>query len=69
MVRRLCEVRAFSADEMARLLGRGKGYVVRMYLTPMVRDGELEFTIPDSPAHPKQCYRVPGRNEPESEGG
>jgi ATP-dependent DNA helicase RecG len=34
-------------------------YLVREYLTPMIEDGELEYTIPEMPNHPKQAYRTP----------
>lgn len=58
VIRRLCEWRPLRAEELAAVLRRGQSYVTRTYLTPMVRDGELEFTHPDQPAHPQQAYKA-----------
>lgn len=58
VIRRLCAWRPLRAEELAAILRRGQPYVTRTYLTPMVRDGELEFTHPDQPAHPQQAYKA-----------
>lgn len=58
IIRRLCAWRPLRAEELAAILRRGQPYVTRTYLTPMVRDGELEFTHPDQPAHPQQAYKA-----------
>jgi len=31
----------------------------RDYLSPMVRSGNLEYTIPETPDHPNQKYKAP----------
>jgi ATP-dependent DNA helicase RecG len=58
VVRDLCAWKPLKAEQIARYLGRQQVYVTRTQLTPMVRDGELEFVFPDSPAHPQQAYRA-----------
>lgn len=58
VIRKLCTWRPLRAEELARILGRGQGYLTRTYLGPMVRDGELQYTIPDNPAHPQQAYKA-----------
>ena len=58
VIRRLCAWRPLRAEELAAILRRGQPYVTRTYLTPMVRDGELEFTHPEQPAHPQQAYKA-----------
>lgn len=60
LIRELCRVRPFSADQLAQLLGgRNLRELVRAHLTPMLSDGLLAYTIPDRPNHPDQRYTVP----------
>ena len=58
----LCSVRPFTADELALILKRNKKWVKSSYLTPLIRDGILEYTFPDYPNHPDQAYRTNKRN-------
>jgi ATP-dependent DNA helicase RecG len=45
---------------MAELLGgRDQKHLVREFLSPMVRDGLLAYTIPEMENHPDQRYTVP----------
>ena len=59
----LCSVRPFTADELALILKRNKKWVKSSYLTPLIRDGILEYTFPDYPNHPNQAYRTKKRND------
>lgn len=59
----LCSIRAYTADELAEVLKRNKKWVYQSYLTPMLRDGILEYIIPENPRHPKQAYRTKKRDE------
>jgi ATP-dependent DNA helicase RecG len=60
LIRDLCGLRPFSADQLAQLLGgRNIRELVRAHLTPMLNDGLLAYTIPDRPNHPDQRYTVP----------
>lgn len=53
-----CREQPFTADELAELLGRKRAWVTRSYLTAMLQDGQLEYTIPGNPRHPRQAYRT-----------
>ena len=56
----LCRWRSLSARELAGILsGREQKPLVRDYLTPMVADGLLVYTIPAMENHPDQRYTVP----------
>jgi ATP-dependent DNA helicase RecG len=62
----LCRWRALSARELATILnGRGHKPLVRDYLTPMVEEGLLAYTIAAMENHPDQRYTVPAAR-PES---
>lgn len=57
LIRDLCSIRPFSADEICGLLGRKDSKeLVRLHLTPMRESGELSYTIPEMPNHPDQRY-------------
>jgi len=56
----LCRWSAFSAREISNILhGREQKPLVRDYLTPMVNEGLLAYTIPEMENHPDQRYTVP----------
>lgn len=57
VIRQLCGWKPLSSDEIAKLPGRDQAYLARTYLTPVFRDGELAYTIPDTPSHKDQKYR------------
>lgn len=59
----LCERREYSAEELALLVGRYPDYLKTRYLKPMLKGGELQYTIPDMPRHPNQAYRAPQTSE------
>ena len=55
----LCAWRALSAREIAALLGgRDPKHLVREFLSPMVHEGLLAYTIPEMENHPDQRYTV-----------
>jgi len=58
VITELCSIRAYTADELAVLLRRNKKWVFRSYLSPLLRAGILEYTIPENPRHPMQAYRT-----------
>ena len=66
VVARLCSIRPFTADDLAKILQRNKKWVKRSYLAPLIRDGILEYTIPDSPKHPNQAYLTKKQDEEKS---
>ncbi len=60
LIRDLCAWRALGAREMAALLGgRDHKHLVREFLSPMVHEGLLTYTIPEMENHPDQRYTVP----------
>ncbi len=59
VLRRLCNYRSWSAEELALLVRRNADYLKTRYLKPMINDGKLCYTIPDMPKHPSQAYRTP----------
>lgn len=58
---RMCAWKPLSASELARYLKRNANYLRSTYLTPMIAEGLLSYTIPEEPAHPHQSYRVANR--------
>jgi len=54
----LCRLRPFGGAELAKLLKRQQKYLQEKYLGPMVREGLLQYTIPDVPSHERQAYRA-----------
>jgi ATP-dependent DNA helicase RecG len=59
IIRRLCAWRPLQAAELGALLGMTPANLVRRHLGPMAADGQLERTVPQTPAHPGQAYRTP----------
>ena len=64
LLKRLCECRALTAEELTLLTDRQKAYLVRKHLTPMIEAQQLEYTIPSMPRHPNQAYRTKPAEEP-----
>ena len=63
----LCRWHALSARELATILhGREHKPLVRDYLTPMVGEGLLAYSIPEMENHPDQRYTVPPASKEET---
>jgi ATP-dependent DNA helicase RecG len=59
LIQDLCLWRSLSAREIATILGRQDPKpLVRDYLSPMVAEGLLQYTIPEMENHPDQRYVV-----------
>lgn len=56
IVLELCRVRAWSAEEIARLLRRNTETVRQNYLRPLMRENRLAMTNPEEPNSPHQSY-------------
>jgi ATP-dependent DNA helicase RecG len=54
----LCAWRPLRAFEIATLIGRNTRHVQEAYLSSMIREGNLEYTHPENPAHRQQAYRT-----------
>lgn len=60
LILELCALRALSARELAAALNRTEHKpLVRDYLSPMVREGALAYTVPEMENHPDQRYTLP----------
>lgn len=64
VILQLCAWKPLKAEQIATILGRGQSHIVRRYLAPMIRDGQLEYVYPDQPAHPQQAYRAVTKTVP-----
>jgi len=61
----LCGTRPLPARELAALLGnRDASVLVREHLVPMIKAGQLAYTVPDMPRHPDQKYTLPAKADP-----
>lgn len=60
LILRLCHIRAWTAEELARLTDRKQEYLVRKHLSPMVDENVLDRTR-RSPHDPQQQYQAAGR--------
>lgn len=59
----LCRWRSLSARELAALLERqDHKHLVREFLSPMVAEGTLAYTIPEMENHPEQRYKAAAVN-------
>ena len=60
LIKDLCAWQTLSARELAEILGgREPKPLVRDYLSPMVHEGILAYTIPEMENQPEQRYTVP----------
>lgn len=58
VIRQICSIKPFTANEIGILLNRNPEYVRKFYLTPMTESSDLILTIPDNPNHPLQAYKL-----------
>ncbi|MBY5692016.1 hypothetical protein HFO41_24855 [Rhizobium leguminosarum] len=58
MIVRLCQWRALSLAEIARLLDKSSAHVSTKYVQSLVADGRLQYTFPEMIQHPHQRYRA-----------
>ena len=58
----ICEWQPMSASAIAKVVGRDVTYLRKGYLTPLVRQGKLEYTLPKKHNDPRQAYKV--KHEP-----
>jgi hypothetical protein len=63
---KLCSHKDLSLGELAVALRRNTTYLQHRVVAPLIRAGELAFTIPSKPHDPRQTYRTvsrPGSSE------
>ncbi|GAB6010624.1 ATP-binding protein [Viscerimonas tarda] len=55
----LCEWNPLTLSQIAEMMNRtGEKHLLYTYITPLRKQGKLEYTIPEMPNHPKQAYRT-----------
>ncbi len=52
----ICKTRPYSLNELSILLGRQTKYILRAYLSPLIKENRIRHTFPDMPNHPGQAY-------------
>jgi ATP-dependent DNA helicase RecG len=55
----LCKLKPHSSDELAKVLSRNRNYLLDKDLKPLLKEGILQYTHPNSPNDPQQRYMVP----------
>lgn len=53
----LCLLQPLTSDQIAIIIRRAKEYVLKDFLTPMINQGRLAYTLDSTPNHPRQAYR------------
>jgi ATP-dependent DNA helicase RecG len=73
MIVDVCHHGAFSKDEIARLLAREPSHIAQHYLSPLLKEGAIVLTIPDTPNHPRAPKKPKAqqseKREPEGSNG
>ncbi|MCH9628219.1 MAG: hypothetical protein S4CHLAM2_18750 [Chlamydiales bacterium] len=62
LIKRLCSLGPLQLSQLAMIFDREPRYIRDDFLTEMIRDGDLVYLYPDTPAHPKQAYKAPNKN-------
>jgi ATP-dependent DNA helicase RecG len=53
----VCRHMPLSKEQIALVVNRNPAFVAQNYLTPLVKEGRLQLTIPQAPSHPDQKYQ------------
>lgn len=56
VVWKVCSWRDLPIVAIGKIVERSQNYLQSRVVSPMLRDGELAFSIPDEPNHPRQTY-------------
>lgn len=56
LIEEICKVRAFKLKELSILIKKKEDWLSRAYITPMIKEGRLNYTIPEMKNHPDQAY-------------
>jgi ATP-dependent DNA helicase RecG len=63
LIWQLCDYKQHTALQIAKYFNKDENYFKRKYLSTMVKDGELEYTIPEMINHPQQAYIASKKNK------
>ena len=58
LVKKICDHKPHSAVQIAQYFDKEESYFKRQYLSTMIKDGELEYTVPEMINHPQQAYKT-----------
>lgn len=58
LIKHVCALQPLKLGEIAAILGKAPRHVRDRYLTPMLKEEELEYIFPEAPAHPLQAYKT-----------
>lgn len=63
IIKEICAERPVKAIHIAKILGKGEGFVKRKYLREMIKSGELKYLHPELINHPEQAYSKKGEDK------
>jgi ATP-dependent DNA helicase RecG len=55
---KLCSIKPFTAAELAKIFKVKPSYLKTKFITKLLNEGKLKFTIPNKPKHPEQAYTI-----------
>jgi ATP-dependent DNA helicase RecG len=58
LILKLCSWNDLSLNELAQMLKRNDDYLRQQVIKPLMLNGQLCYTLPNEPSHPKQKYRA-----------
>ncbi len=61
LIKRLCALGPLQLSQLSMIFDREPRYIRDHFLTEMIRSGDLVYLYPETPAHPKQAYKVPDK--------
>lgn len=53
---KLCSIRAFTSNEIAKILNKRDDYIRKKYLNKMIKEKEIRYQFPEMIKHPEQAY-------------
>ena len=63
LIKRLCRLGPLQLSQLSMIFDREPRYIRDHFLTEMIKSGDLAYLYPETPAHPKQAYRVPDKDD------
>jgi ATP-dependent DNA helicase RecG len=61
IIKRLCSIKALTSNEIAIILNRREDYIRRKYLSRMIAEKVINYTVPEMIKHPNQAYTTNSR--------
>ena len=54
----ICNVKAYNLDELSKIVNRRPHHIREKFLNLLMKQGKIEYTIPEVINHPKQAYKT-----------